>query len=366
MIKILFFIEKFGGGGAEKVLRDLVNHMDQTKFDITVQSVWKYEEGKQLVSGVKYKTVYPIRNKLMDLVYRIEAALGLTYLLHIRDDYDIECAYLEMGTTKILAASRNRRAKKLAWIHCDLLTAVGDIPSFEKKTAPWYRKYDRIVCVSQSVKASFDRVFHGAFPTDVLYNVVEDEIIREKAQVNVFDIEKRRLTILAVGTMYPPKNYPRLLRVHRKLLQEGIGHDLWILGDGEQRQQIEQYMREYELQGSVKLFGFKKNPYPYMRAADVIVCSSNYEGFSTVITESTILGKAIVTTDCSGMSEILGDSEYGLITENSDEAFYEGVKRMLVDSDLREYYATRAAARGKHFTTNERVSQIQQYLERLL
>ena len=57
MIKLLFFIEKLGGGGAEKVLRDLVNHMDQSQFDITVQSVWPYEEGKQLVPGVKYKSV---------------------------------------------------------------------------------------------------------------------------------------------------------------------------------------------------------------------------------------------------------------------------------------------------------------------
>ncbi len=366
MIKILFFIEKLGGGGAEKVLRDLVNHMDQTRFAITVQSVWPYEEGRKLVPGVRYRSVYPVRNKWTEKLYRVEAAAGLTYALHIKDDYDIECAYLEMGTTKIMAASTNRRAKKLAWVHCDLLHAVSDIRAFEEKTAPWYRKFDRVVCVSRSVKDSFDQIFHNVFPSDVLYNVVDDDTIREKAQEAVSNAEKRRLTMLSVGTMYPPKNYPRLLRTHQRLLQEGVEHDLWILGDGVQRSQIEQFIRDNGLQDSVKLFGFQNNPYPYMKAADLIVCSSNYEGFSTAITESTILGKTIVTTDCSGMREILGDSEYGLIIENNDEAFYTGVKRMLSDLDMRREYAARAAIRGKRFSKNHLISSTEKYLEGLL
>ena len=333
--------------------------MDQTKFDITIQSVWPYEEGKQLTAGVRYKTVYPVRNKLTEIIYRAEAAAKMTYLLHIKDNYDIECAFLEMGTTKIMAASTNKHAKKLAWVHCDLLQAMGNIQAFEEKTARWYRKFDKVICVSESVKDSFDKIFHGEFASEVLYNVVEDDVIREKAQEPVLDIEKRRLTLLAVGTMYPPKNYPRLLQTHQRLLQEGIGHDLWILGDGEQRPQIEQYIQENGLQESVKLFGFQNNPYPYMKTADIIVCSSNYEGFSTVITESVILGKAIVTTDCSGMKEILGDGEYGLITGNSDEKFYEGVKRMLTDPKMREDYTMKAVVRGNAFSLQNQVSKIQ-------
>ena len=78
--------------------------------------------------------------------------------------------------------------------------------------------------------------------------------------------------------------------------------------------------------------GFRDNPYCLMGTADLLVCSSVFEGFSTFITEGLILGKPIVTTDVSGMRELLGDSEYGLITANDDEAFYEGVKRMLAEA----------------------------------
>lgn len=366
MIKILFLIERLTGGGAEKVLCNLVNHMDQTKFEITVQTIWPYEASKYLVPGIRYKAMYPSESSINRFRYRAEAESGLAYRLHIKDDYDVECAYLEMGPTKIMASSTNKKAKKLAWVHCDLTRAIADPQTYVEKTASWYSKFDRIVCVSQNVKASFDRFFHSAYPSDVLHNVIEEDVIREKSLALLPGVSKRRLTMLAVGTMYPPKNYPRLLRTHQTILEEGIEHDLWILGDGEQRPQIEQFIQENKLQESVKLFGFQNNPYPYMKVADVIVCSSNYEGFSTVITESTILGKAIVTTDCSGMREILGDSEFGLVTENSDEAFYEGVKRMLSDPNLREEYARRAAIRGNHFSTGNLVSRTENYFERLV
>ena len=112
MIKILFHIDTLVGGGAEKVLCNLVNHMDQTKFDITVQTVFPDEPTKYLVDGIHYKSIYPSDNQFYRNLYRIEAALGLVYALHMKDDYDIEIAYLEFGPTKVIASSTNKRAKK--------------------------------------------------------------------------------------------------------------------------------------------------------------------------------------------------------------------------------------------------------------
>ena len=368
MIKILFFIEELVGGGAEKVLQNLVNNMDQSQFDITVQSVWPYRGEKILVPGIKYKSLYPVRNIITESIYRLEAAKGLTYPLHMKDNYDIEVAFLEYGPTKILASSTNKKAKKYAWVHCDLSRALTDYvhtnyEAFAAKTYKWYQKYDCVICVSETVKNSFDCIFNSAFKSRVLYNVVDDALIRQKAEATIPSLAKRRLTMLAVGTMYPPKNYPRLLRTHEKILQAGIEHDLWILGDGVERPQIEQFIKDHNLTESVTLFGFQNNPFPYMKAADLIVCSSNYEGFSTVITESTILGKPIVTTDCSGMKEILGENEYGLITENSDEAFFEGVMRLLTDESLREHYAAKATERGRAFSMQKLVSQVEQFFK---
>ena len=367
MIKILFFIETLTGGGAEKVLRDLVNHMDQTKFDITVQTAFPCEASKYLNPGIRYKSMYASESKANRLRYRAEAESGLTYRLHIKDDYNIECAYLEMGSTKVMAASTNKKAKKLAWVHCDLSKAVDDPKAYVEKTAPWYAKFDQILCVSQTVKEQFDMLFQNRFKSTVLYNVIDDAAIREKALLPLPDgAKKRRFTVLSVGRFSPPKKFMRLLKAHKRLLDDGMEHDLWILGEGPERPMLEQYVAENNLTDSVWMPGFVDNPYPFMREADFLACSSVFEGFSTFLTEGVILGKPIVTTDVSGMRELFGNSEHGLIVENDDEAFLNGMRRMLVDSTLRNEYAAKAAERGKAFSTSALTDKTEQFFADLL
>lgn len=367
MIKILFFNETLENGGAEKVLRNLVNNMDQTKFDITVQTVWPCHGEKYLANGIKYKSMYPDRGAASRMRYRVEAATGLAYKLHIKDDYDIECAYLECGATKILSASTNRKAKKLAWVHCDFMKKSNDPQAFAESTRDYYSKYDCVVCVAESVRESFETLFGDTVKTAVLHNTVDDEEIRNKAlQPLSEDCIKSKLTVLAVGTMYEPKNFMRLLKAHKQLLDENVEHDLWIIGEGPDRAMLEAYVAENRLQDSVYMPGFQDNPYPFINAADVLVCSSNYEGFSTFMTEGMIIGKPVVTTECSGMREILGDSEYGLITENDDDAFLNGLREMLTNHKLREEYGIKAAERGKCFSTESLVAETETFLMEVL
>lgn len=366
MINILFFIETLTGGGAEKVLRDLVNHMDQTKFNITVQTVWPCDAAKYLVPGIHYKSMYSSENKVNHLRYRVEAESGLAYRLHIKDDYDIECAYMEMGSTKVIAASTNKKAKKMAWVHCDILKALSDPDIYAAKTISWYEKYNCVVCVSQTVKASFDKLFQNRFFSIVLYNTISDAAICEKAQLTLPEgVKKRRFTVLSVGRLSPAKNFMRLLRAHKRLLDEGIEHDLWILGDGPDHHILEQYTIANNLQNTVYMPGFIDNPYPFMREADLLACSSMYEGYSTFITEGVILGKPIVTTNVSGMYELLGDSEYGLIVDNNDEEFYKGIKRMVTDKKLCDTYMNAAARRGADFSAENLTKTTENYLMKM-
>lgn len=367
MIKILFFIETLIGGGAEKVLRDLVNHMDQTKFDITVQTVWPCDASKYLAPGIRYKSMYCSESKANHLRYRAEAQTGLAYRLHVKDDYDIECAYLEMGPTKVMSASTNKKAKKLAWVHCDLTRAVADPHAYMVKTAPWYAKFDRVICVSQSVKERFDELFENRFDSAVLYNVADDAAIHSKALLPLPEgTKKRRFTVLSVGRLSPPKKFMRLLQAHKRLLDEGVAQDVWILGDGPERPMLERFIAENGLSDSVWMPGFIDNPYPFMREADLLACSSVYEGYSTFATEGIILGKPFITTDVSGMRELLGDSEYGMIVDNDDEAFYEGMKQMLTDAALRDGFKTKAADRGAQLSGAKAVRNTESYLEGLL
>ncbi len=365
-VKTLFFIENLTGGGAEKVLCDLVNRMDPDRFDITVQTLWKEAEAKKLTPRVRYRYCYDEKTGLNRWRSRLETALGFTYRLHIRDDYDVECAYLECGATKIMAGSTNKNAKKAAWVHCDLKMKMADPEGFVRKSARWYDKFDRIVCVSENVRQSFDALFGCPEKTIVIHNTVDDDAIRQKAEAILPEMpEKRRLTAVTLGRLTPEKAYDRLLRVHKKLIGMGVPYDLWILGEGEERAKLEAFIAENGLADSVKLLGFRDNPYPYMKAADLLVCSSRFEGFSTFITEGMILGKPVITTDCSGMREILGDSAHGMIVENNEEALLEGLEKMLTDVTLRERYASAAIERGRAFSAKELTGETEQFLMKL-
>lgn len=364
MIKILFFIETIDGGGAEKVLRDLVNNMDKQKFDITVQTVWPCDPEKYLAPGIRYKSMYSVQNRRNTLRYRAEAAVGLSYALHIKDDYDIECAYLECGTTKLLSASTNKKAVKLAWVHCDLQKAMEDPAGFAKQTAGYYARYDKVVCVSKQGKQSFTELYGTDTETAIIYNTVDCGQILQKAEEPLKEIETvEHPLVVSVGRLSAPKHFMRLLRAHKTLLDQGVFHNLLIVGEGGDRPRLEQFIQENGLQDSVQLVGFQSNPYPYIKEADLLACSSIYECFSTFITEGLILGKPIVTTDVSGMRELLGDSEYGLITENEDEAFCEGLKKMLTDTALRENYAQKSALRGKDFSTEKLIKDTERFFE---
>lgn len=368
MIKILFLVDTtLASGGAEKVLRNLVNNMDQSQFDITVQTPWPEDAEKYLVPGIRYRSVYGAKNTLTRLLFRMETQLGLLYRRHLADDYDIEVAYLECGPTKILASSTNPKARKLAWVHCDLTRMTDDPEAFARKSKKWYEQFDKVVCVARSVQETFQSLFGTGVDTLVLHNTVDDAEILQKAEAQDVQIPAHtRPAIATIGRMYKPKGYDRLVDAAHRLAEDGYAFDLWILGEGPERDALTQQVAGYGLEDRVHFLGFQKNPYPYMKAADMIVCSSRYEGFSTVVTEALILGRPVVTTPCSGMEELLGRSEYGIITEDSTEGIYEGLKTMLDDPEKRKQYAEAAAIRGKAFSKEKLVGETEAFFRDLL
>lgn len=364
MIRILFFIDTLSGGGAEKVLCTLVNNMDQQKFEITVQTIEEANPIGLLVPGIRYRTINRCKTnwgkKLFSYWIRLCAEFKWLYPLYIKDDYDIEVAYLECGPTKIISGSTNQKALKLAWVHCDLEKKEG-IPAQAEKLKKYYQAYDKVICVSENVKDSFIRLF-GTTPGAVVLHNVNDEI-QIMEQSHVFLPERSEVpTFASIGRLSYEKGNDRLIEACRLLKADGYDFRLWIIGEGAERQNLERMIREAHLERCVKLWGFQSNPYPYMAVADFLVVPSRFEGLSTVVTEALILGKPVVTTPCSGMHELLGDSEYGLITEDSAEGIYAGLKKMLDEPELLKHYASAAKARGKDFSKNTILSQTEQFL----
>jgi glycosyltransferase involved in cell wall biosynthesis len=188
----------------------------------------------------------------------------------------------------------------------------------------------------------------------VVYNPIDSEAIFRQSQEPIdtdFPLLEGNPTLISVGRLVHQKGYERLLLIIKQLTDLGYNLTLNIIGEGTERPILEKKIKDLSLENQVRLLGFHKNPYPYIKASDIFVCSSYAEGFSTVITEALILGKAIVATNCSGIKEQLGEChEYGIVSENNNQSLFSKLKELISDPKLIEEYCRRAKKRGESFT----------------
>jgi glycosyltransferase involved in cell wall biosynthesis len=345
--KILFLIGTLNGGGAEKVLVDLVNRLDKKKYQITLQTIIDTGVYKNSLAGhIKYKSINKLKNtflrKILSYMVFFVLSPALTYRFFVKDDYDYEIAFLEGMPVKILACSNNKKAVKYAWVHTDLYNnynGFGKIfPDFTEHIKV-YEKFAKIVFVSESARDGFVKRFGFQKNSEKLivkYNIIDDIAVTEQGgeAVSGFDGVSGGITLVTVGRLVEQKGYDRLLRVFKRLRDAGFDCGLWIIGDGSKRAEMESFISENNLDSFVKLLGFQKNPYKFVKKADLFVCSSYAEGFSTAVTEALILKTPVVTTDCAGMKELLRGGEYGLIVENSEDGIFDGIKKIISEPNL--------------------------------
>ena len=208
---------------------------------------------------------------------------------------------------------------------------------------------------------------------DEFYNVVKLSILnimntidseqKNHLSVNPVTIPKsKNMQLGAVGSITHIKGYLRFLQWIYKLKQTNFSIELWLLGEGEERPILEAFIQEHHLEDCVTLWGFCSNPYGYMAQCDLFVCSSLSEGYSTAVTEALILGLPVVTTDCSGMQELLPDNTCGLITANSDEGLYLGLKSVLSYPEKLDNFKRQAQRRSQDFSLDNLIKPIEQLL----
>ena len=170
-------------------------------------------------------------------------------------------------------------------------------------------------------------------------------------------------SMIGVGKIEEVKGFDRLARIHTRLRRECYGVHTYILGTGSRESELRQYLEQEGGADSFTFLGYQTNPYKYVSKCDLFVCSSLSEGFSTAATEALIVGTPVVTTLVSGMKEMLGeDNEWGIVTENDEEALYQGIKHLLDDPKLLAHYKEKAAQRGKTFSTENTVRAVQDML----
>ncbi len=367
MTKILFLIHDLGQGGAEKVLVNLVNNMDRSKFDISVTALFGGGVNEQfLAPDIHFRAVFPKEvpgnSKLMKLLTPAQL-----HRLCVKEHYDIEVSYLEGPSARVISGCNDANTKLVCWIHSTVSSMKDAAISFRtpREAHVCYSRFDRIVCVSKLTMQAFTNVFLTCRNTLVLYNTLESDSILEQSKQPVPEYLFRddELNLITVGSLKPVKALDRLIRVHNRLRMDGYATHTYILGVGPDGDKLERQAEELGQSDTVTFMGYETNPYKYVANADLLICCSLSEGFSTAVTEALIVGTPVCTVEVSGMKEMLGEhNEWGIVTENSEEALYQGIKDLLDHPDKLAHYKEKAIERGKTFSTENTVRAVEEML----
>ena len=367
MKKVLFLIHDLHQGGAEKVLVNLVNNMDRSQFHISVMALFGGGVNEQFLAKdirliICHKKPFPGNSHIMKLFTPEQL-----YRHYIKEKYDIIVSYLEGPSARIVSGCTDSTTKMITWLHGEQRTkkrAAGSFRSYDEALR-CYNTFDRIICVSRTVREDFLRLLPVSVPIDVLYNTNESEKILKLAQETVDSdvFSDKEFKLVGVGKLLKNKGFHRLVPMIKQLRDEGLPAHLYILGVGPMKEEIETLAANYGVSNAVTLLGYHTNPYKYVAKCELFVCASYAEGFSTAATEALIVGTPVCTVEVSGMKEMLGDNnEWGIVTDNDEDALYQGIKRLLDDSALFSYYKEKAAERGKMFSTANTVRAVEDML----
>ncbi len=370
MRSVLFFIESLGRGGAERIFATFIENT-KNKYDVFTETdgevytdIIKSHANHRCMVKKTDSGAKSILNKL-----KIKASLlaspEFVRKNYIKGSYDVEVAFCEGYSTKIIGNSKKRNCKKIAWVHTDMIVNPWSEKIFgsaeeEKKC---YENFDAIVCVAETMKEAFIQKYGMAKKVHVLYNPIDfDSIIEKSKEKNNFDFGKGMKFILA-GSFVKVKGFERFVNVCERLKNDGKIFSVLIMGDGEEKEYIKKIIAEKKLGDTIKTLDFQTNPYKYIAHSDVYVCSSYAEGYSTSVSEAVALSVPVITTECSGMREIFGENECGIICENSEDGLYNAMKKVLENPSLLEKFSNEEKKRANDFSLQKRVKAIEDFLE---
>ena len=375
MKKILFVLPSLTVGGMEKMLVNLSNALTELGNDVTVMILDSNTDLKDELSE-KVRLVHRpykehfgkklpyIRNKYFDDgMWETRASAEQLYKYYIgKEKYDVEIAFFRGLSIKIISGSSNRDAVRLAWVHNDFRRLKGWQNNFTSPEEVYraYSRFDRVVCVSREAEKGFREVVGDTGNLTVIYNLLPvgriKRLAEEKAQLN---IRRAKLHAVVVARLCDKaKGQLRLIDAVARLRNEGADISLSIVGGGEDLDAISRTVKDKNAAGYIELHGQQKNPYPYIKNSDLLVCSSYYEGYNLTVAEALILGVPVLSTECTGPNEILDGGEYGMIVENSGDGLYNGLKQLAEQPELLAEYREKAKRRTDFFDEKKLLGQL--------
>ncbi|MDP4152164.1 MAG: glycosyltransferase [Bacillota bacterium] len=283
-----------------------------------------------LIKGVFFKYVYySVKNDNHHLIkFQILSTQGWGAVSRkLNMHYDTAIGFME-GWPDFYIAKKVNADKKFAWVHVEYAKSGLD-PRIDRGV---FEKADSIVLVSPFCKSSFDICFpEFASKSVIMENIISPNVIRKLADEPVdFDTDPAALTLITVARLRNEhKGLDRAVNALANLRRIGYNVKWYIIGEGEDRQALEDAAANSGIEDYFILLGGRKNPYPYIKKADAFVLPSRYEGKPMAVTEAQILGIPVIATAYGSAHEQIEDNVNGLVVENNDGAIYDAIKKVL-------------------------------------
>lgn len=365
MKSILIIHGNLGGGGAERVLIDILSNIDVSRYSVDLLLIQN--------RGIYLKNL-PSNINYLGSVYKNERPFWKWFIarLHcgiiferfeirkiIRKHYDTIISFMENGPLKYHSLITDKADKNITWVHTDLLNNHYSKYSFlgNSDECSAYNKMSKIVFVSETARFNFKKLFNvDDHKLVVIHNPID--VDRIESMSNDFDVPKKKFTLCIVGRFCPQKRYDRFLKAVKILVNKGCDLSVNILGTGELETEIKKMVVSLQLEHIINFLGFQSNPYPYIKSADILCLSSDAEGYPTVICESMVLGTAVVSTNIVGSRELLDNNTYGLLSDLSAESLAENIHSLYSNPNLLNSYKSSALKRSSSFSIKKTLDEI--------
>lgn len=397
MKKILIFSHALEIGGAERALLGLLDSIDHSKYKVDLflmrhdGELFKYipkevellPESPQYASlaipikdvirrgrfGVafgravgKYKAKRYVakRNIPPDNSVSLEYSHKYTraFMPKISEKtYELAISFL---TPHYFVAEKVDAKKKLAWIHTDYSKVAVDAAS---ELAMWDR-YDYIASISDAVTGEFVKIFPSLGSKVIgIENIATPTLIR--SQADEFDVtaemSQKGIRLLSIGRYCTAKNFDNIPDICQRLRSCGLDVRWYIIGYGGSEELIRQRIEDFGMQDHVIMLGKKDNPYPYIKACDLYVQPSRYEGKCVTVREAQILCKPVVITSYATSASQLEDGVDGVIVPMDNEGCARGIAELLRDHEKMAQLSE--ACRRRDYSNAQEVEKIYTLME---
>ncbi len=357
-------------GGTEILLVNLLNHLVEKECDVTlllpnpsdknillsrvspkVSVTYIFEKELTRLKKLLYKNILIFYPRLYARLIGLNASKYDSVLCFKESFYSVFISRLGLPKTQ--------------WIHNMISERNFEAHSLKESISFWlnkiqldrlrksYNRFDHIVCVSNTCKQSFIDVYDNGEATrkiDVIYNAINREAILGKSK-EAIDVSKASnfLNFISVTRFSYEKGTERIMKAAIHLKTENYKFKILLIGNGSLLPKMQKMVEDFDLVDFVSILGYKSNPYPWILNSDWLICSSEKESFGLVLLEGLFLGKGVISTDCGGPAEILDNGKYGILTENSAEGVYLGMKKVLDDPTLLPYFVSKTDECMKRF-----------------